>query len=109
MGSAKARQSRLEHGKLVTQRSLAALGADLEIERAYRDLRAAQRARKATRNWFLSARDGFNAGLEDAGELIDAVKEYGIIRAKYFEAVYKFNRAWITLNRATGSPVISAL
>ncbi len=113
--SAKARKSKLEHAKLVYQSELATMGASLQIERAYRDLieaqanvTAARKARRATRRWFLSARDGFNAGLEDASELIDAVKEYGIIRGKYFEAVYKFNKAWIALNLATGSSVLSA-
>lgn len=110
--SAKARKMKLEHVKLTYQRDLARMGASLQIEGAYRDLieaqanlAAARKARRATRRWFISSRDAFNAGLEEASELIDAVKEYGIIRGKYFEAVYKFNKAWIALNLATGQPV----
>ena len=61
---------------------------------------------KATRRWFLSSRDGFNAGLEEAGELIDAVKEYGIIRAKFYGEVFNFNRAWVRLMKATGASLI---
>lgn len=112
--SAKARQHSFEHKKLTHQRDLAYMGASLEIERAYRDLKeaesnvqSARKARRATRRWFLAARDGFNAGLEDAGELIEAVKEYGIIRGKYFEAVFKFNKAWIALSRASGRPIVA--
>ena len=113
--SAKARKTKLEHTKLTYQSELASMGASLEIERAYRDLieaqsnlAAARKARRSTRRWFLSARDGFNGGLEDAGELIEAVKEYGIIRGKYFEAVYKLNKAWIALNLATGQSILPA-
>jgi outer membrane protein TolC len=113
--AAKARKSKLEYVKLTYQSELASMGASLEIERAYRDLMeaqanlaAARKARRSTRRWFISARDGFNGGLEEAGELIEAVKEYGIIRGKYFEAVYKFNKAWIALNLATGAPILSS-
>ena len=69
-------------------------------------MKAAKKARRATRRWFLAARDGFSAGLEDAGEMIDAVKEYSIIRAKYFSAVYEFNKAYGALQRATGGSVL---
>ena len=89
------------------------MGAVIEIERIHGDLveaeanlKAAKKARRATRKWFLSARDGFNAGLEEAGEMIDAVKEYSIIRAKYFSAVYAFNKAYGSLQRATGGDIV---
>ena len=56
----------------------------------------------------MAARDGFSAGLEPASEIIDAVKEYGIIRAKYFHAVYARNVARVTLMKATGQSVLAA-
>ncbi len=111
--SAKVKKARLEKRKLEYLSRLARKGAELEIEKIYRTLReaeanvsAAKKARKATRRWFVSARDGFNAGLEDAGELIDAVKEYGVIRAKYFNAVFEYNRAWAALQIATGQSIL---
>jgi len=111
--SAKVKKARLESRKLAYLGSLARKGAELEIERLYRTLReaeanvaAAKTARRATRRWFVSARDGFNAGLEEAGQLIDSVKEYGIIRAKYYYAVFEFNKAWVGLRTATGQSVL---
>jgi outer membrane protein TolC len=108
----KLRKVELERQKLTYLDQLASMGAVIEIERIHGDLveaqsnvKAAKKARRATRKWFLSARDGFNAGLEDAGEMIDAVKEYSIIRAKYFNAVYEFNKAYGALQRATGGVV----
>ena len=111
--AAKLRKARLEHRKLVHLDGLAHKGAALDIEKVYRTLReaeanmlAARKAVKATRRWFVSARDGFNAGLEEAGDLLDAVKEYSIIRAKYQSAVFAYNRAWARLQRATGKSLV---
>jgi outer membrane protein TolC len=67
---------------------------------------AARKARRATRRWFFSARDGFNSGLGEAKEMIDAVKEYSIIRAKYHAEVYHFNRAWARLQKVTGHSLV---
>ena len=111
--AAKVRKVELERKKLTYLDQLASMGAVIQIERIHGDLveaqanvKAAKKARRATRRWFLAARDGFNAGLEDAGEMIDAVKEYSIIRAKYFSAVYEFNKAYGALQRATGGSVV---
>ena len=109
----KVKEARLAYRKLGYQAQMAVQGARLEIESAYRSLveaeaniSAAREARRATRRWFVSARDGFNAGLEEAGEMVDAVKEYGLIRAKYYQSVLEFNLAWVTLRRATGSSIL---
>ncbi len=107
--SANARKARLEHQKLAYQKQLAEKAVAIEIEKIYREsieaqknMAAASTARRATRRWFVSVRDGFNAGLEEASDMIEAAKEYGIIRAKYFEAVFNFNRSWARLQRAIG-------
>ena len=114
--SAKVKKARLEHQKLVYQTDLARKGIAIEIEKIYRELKeaesnleAAQKARRAARRWFVAVRDGFNGGFEKAADMIDAVKQYGIIRAKYFEAVYNFNKAWAKLQRATGQPILQSL
>ncbi|MDP6037591.1 MAG: TolC family protein [Candidatus Latescibacteria bacterium] len=110
--SAKAKKARLEHQKLMYQAQLAEKGVAIEIEKIYRELieardnmAAAEKARRATRRWFVSVRDGFNAGLEKASDMIDVAKEYGVIRAKYYEAVFDFNRSWAKLQRATGQSI----
>lgn len=110
---AKVKEARLTYEKLGYQARLAVHGARLEIESAYLSLieaqaniGAARKARRATRRWFVSARDGFNAGLEEAGDMVDAVKEYGIIRAKFYQAVLEFNLAWTALQRATGTSIL---
>ena len=111
--AAKVQKVQLERRKLTYLEQMANTGAIIEIERIHGDLveaeanlRAAKRARRATRKWFVSARDRFNAGLEDSGEMIDAVKEYSIIRAKYFNAVYSFNKAYGAIQRATGGSMV---
>ena len=111
--SAKVKKARLEHQKLEYQTRLAGIGVDLEIEKLYLELKEAQgnmaeaqKARRATRRWFISARDGFNAGLGEASDVIDAVKEYGIIRAKYLEAVFNFNMSWARLQKSTGYSIV---
>jgi outer membrane protein TolC len=114
--SAKVKKAQLEHQKILYQTDLARKGMAIEIEKIYRELKeaesnlaAAEKARRAARRWFIAVRDGFNGGFEKASDMIDAVKEYGIIRAKYFEAVYNFNKAWAKLQRATGQPIVQSL
>ena len=114
LASVKTRRANLEHRKLLYQKQLAEKGIAIEIEQIYRalveaekNMQAAGKARRATRRWFVSVRDGFNAGLEEASEMIDAAKEYGIIRAKYYEAVFNFNRSWARLQRAIGRSPLS--
>jgi len=114
--SAKVKKARLEHQKIIYQTDLARKGMAIEIEKIYRELKeaesnlvAVEKARRAARRWFIAVRDGFNGGFEKASDMIDAVKEYGIIRAKYFEAVYNFNKAWAKLQRATGQPIVQSL
>lgn len=114
--SAKVKKARLEHQKLLYQKSLAQKGIAIEIEQVYRalkeaesNLEAAENGRRAARRWFIAVRDGFNGGFEKASDMIEAVKEYGIIRAKYFEAVYNYNKAWAKLQRATGQPIVQSL
>ena len=111
--SANVKKARLEHQKLGYQSELAQKGVVIEIEKIYREwleaqsnVDAAEKSRTATRRWSIAVRDGFNAGLEKASDMIEAVKEYGIIRAKYFEAVFNYNRAWARLQRATGQPIV---
>ena len=113
MTSARKRKAQLEVEKIAYQERLARGVSQLEIERIYRSLKearanvaAARRAVRATRRWFISARDGFNAGLEEASELLDAVKEYSIIRAKYYAQVYTFNKTWASMQRATGRSIL---
>ncbi|MCZ6635532.1 MAG: TolC family protein [bacterium] len=113
MTSARVKKAQLEAEKLRYLHRLADKGFGLEIEEVYRDLleakaniAAAQKARRATRRWFFSARDGFNSGLGEAKEMIDAVKEYSIIRAKYHAEVYHFNRAWARLQKVTGHSLV---
>lgn len=110
---AKVRKVQLEHQKLIHQERLARAGARIELERIYASLKEAQgnvaearKAKRATRRWINSAREGFNAGLEESGELIEAVKEYGVIRAKYLEAVYNLNTTWAALQIATGNAIV---
>ena len=107
------RKAELEHQKLIYQERLARTAARIELERVYtsliearRNVAEARKAKRATRRWISSARGGFNAGLEESEELIDATKEYGLIRAKYLEAVYVMNTAWAALQIATGKPVV---
>lgn len=114
--SAKVKKARLEHQKLIYQTDLARKGIAIEIEKIYLELKEAEdnleavkNARRAARRWFVAVRDGFNGGFEKAADMIDAVKEYSIIRAKYFEAVYNYNRAWARLQRATGQPILQSL
>ncbi len=113
LASAKARKASLEYQKLLYQKQLAEKGVAIEIEKIYRELIEAQKniaaasvARRATRRWFVSVRDGFNAGLEEASDMIDVAKEYGIIRAKYYEAVFNLNRSWARLQRAGGRSLL---
>ncbi|MDA0710049.1 MAG: TolC family protein [bacterium] len=114
--NSRVKMANLEHQKIVYQQILANKGILLEIEKVYRDLKeaeanlgAAEEARRAARRWFVAVRDGFNGGFEKASDMIEAVKEYGIIRAKYLEAVYNFNRGWAKLQRATGRPILQSL
>jgi outer membrane protein TolC len=111
--SAKVKKARMDHRRLTYLGRVARSGAALDVRRRYLSLQeaganveAATKAVRSTKLWFLSARDGFNAGLEEAGELIDAVKEYGVIRAKYYRDVFTYNTTWATLMKTTGAQLV---
>lgn len=91
----------------------AAIGAELEVTRAYAELEDAARresawrdARRQGRSWLISASQGYELGTTDARDLIDAVQTYFGARAEHLDAIRSYNTALAELERTTGVNVL---
>ncbi len=80
-----------------------------EVEEAYRNVRIAQAALEArdraltiSKEWLRTEQINFDLDLGDTENLVRAVRENLELQARYYEAVYNYNRAVLRLQRAVG-------
>lgn len=88
----------------------ARLGTELEVrvarerfEDASRRLRAWQDGERQTRQWFVSAAQGYQVGTVEPKQLVDALKAYFTARYSRLEAVFDHNLALAQLARISGT------
>jgi outer membrane protein TolC len=106
-------QARHQLSETREKQALAKDGIGIEVAARYAELEDAERRRVAwdrghrdTRRWFLSAAQGYQVGVIDTKELVDAVEEYFKARFSYLNATREYNTALAALELATGRPLL---
>ncbi len=106
---ARVEQARAQRNEVAYQLEAARQLVRFEVEEAYRNVRIAQAALKArdraltiSKEWLRTEQINFDLDLGDTENLVRAVRENLELQARYYEAVYNYNRAVLRLQRAIG-------
>lgn len=106
---ARVEQARAQRNEVAYQLEAARQLVRFEVEEAYRNVRIAQATLKArdqaltiSKEWLRTEQINFDLDLGDTENLVRAVRENLELQARYYEAVYHYNRAVLRLQRAIG-------
>jgi len=107
---ARVAQAQAQRNEVAYQLEAARLLVRFEVEEAYRNvliakaaLEARDRALTISKEWLRTEQINFDLDLGDTENLVRAVRENLELQARYYEAVYNYNRAVLRLLRATGT------
>lgn len=108
--SAKVAQQKAELDALNFKAQYAQAGIPFEVAEAYHHMEADYQSQldlakgaTAGRRWMISTLADFNAGLEKADKVADALKSYALTQADYLETVNEYNLDVAELDLVTGS------
>ncbi len=106
---ARVEQARAQRNEVAYQLEAARQLVRFEVEEAYRNVRIAkaaldarERALTISKEWLRTEQINFDLDLGDTENLVRAVRENLELQARYYEAVYNYNRAVLRLQRAVG-------
>ncbi|HUW28343.1 MAG TPA: TolC family protein [Sulfuriferula sp.] len=106
---AKVAQEQAELEALNYKNQYAQAGIPFQVSAAYQQVRAnydAQRdlaeGARAARRWMISSLADFNAGLEQADKVAEALKTYALTQAEYLKTVNDYNMDVAQMYRAVG-------
>ena len=106
---ARAAQAQAELEALNYKNQFAQLGIPFEVSEAYVQMKMLYQAQQdlatgaaAARRWMVASYADFNAGLEKADKVADALKTYATTQAEYLRTVNDYNMAVAQMNRVTG-------
>jgi outer membrane protein TolC len=112
MTRAKVAERLAEVAKVEVQKTNAASGIELEIQRRYLEmqeyqnqLEAMQTARRSARALLLTTLTNFNLGVGEAKDIFDALGLYTRTLSDYYEVLRDFNIGAARLSQATGEEV----
>ncbi|MDJ0779641.1 MAG: TolC family protein [Gammaproteobacteria bacterium] len=102
-------QAQAELDALVHQASFARAGIPFQVQEQYHTMVAKYKATESMRNssraarrWMIASYSDFEAGLEDAKDIIDALQVYVLSYAEYLRAVNDFNYQVSKLQSVSG-------
>jgi len=102
-------QAQAELEALNFKHKTAMIGIPLEVSEAYTQMQALYRGQQdmeagaaASRRWMVASYADFNAGLEKADKVAEALKTYALTQAEYLRTVYDYNVAVAQMARVTG-------
>jgi outer membrane protein TolC len=102
-------QAQADLDALVHKASYARLGIPFQVREQYFTMQAKHQAigsmrssSKAARRWMISAYSDFEAGLEEADEIINALQVYALSYVEYLRAVNDFNNHVSKLRSVSG-------
>ncbi|MBW2731640.1 MAG: TolC family protein [Deltaproteobacteria bacterium] len=94
---------------VAAKRDEALIGIEIDIKRAYEDLRnalarmgAARKGQKSARSWLTATVQSLSAGLGKPKDLTDVLPTYFELKLKYLQAIYDVNIGWAKLAHAIG-------
>ncbi|HAA55906.1 MAG TPA: hypothetical protein DCE42_14175 [Myxococcales bacterium] len=106
---ARARRAASELASLRSQRKMALIGIRMDIERRYRELRAAEslvsiqrKGRKAANQWISRTMISYSSGLVELKEVTEALLAVAKARFGYLDSLYQFNLSIARLSRSVG-------
>jgi Outer membrane efflux protein. len=106
---AKVAQAQAELEALNYKTQFAQAGIPFQVAEAYNQVQANYKAQQqlangaaAGRRWMITSLADFNAGLEKADKVADALKTYALTQAEYLRTVNDYNMAVAQLSRAVG-------
>jgi outer membrane protein TolC len=107
--SARAAGAQAELDALISKSSFARQGIPFQVAEAYRQVHAyhgmveaLMRASKAGRRWMMVSFADFEAGLEEASKVADALQVYVLAYSDYLQAVNDYNLKVVQLREMTG-------
>ncbi|MDR3393026.1 MAG: TolC family protein [Sulfuriferula sp.] len=107
--SAQIAQAQAELEALNYKTQFAQAGIPFQVSEAYNQVQANYQAQQqladgaqAARRWMIAALADFNAGLEKADKVADALKTYALTQAEYLRTVDDYNMYVAQLSRAVG-------
>jgi outer membrane protein TolC len=99
-----------EAAEIGFRRSEALGGIQLEVRKAYGEVReagervkAVQKGEKAAKSWISAVAQNLQVGLAESRDFTDALLAYFNMRFRYLQAIYDYNVAVASLTRATGA------
>ena len=111
---ARVKAAKAEIESLKSKTEEAELGIGLEVTDLYEQLQDAKRrvaswtrAEKETRQWYVSAGQGYEVGTTTAMDLVDAISAYFGARSNRLMATAEYNLAIAGLEKATNMPIVS--
>ncbi len=106
---ARVAQAQADLDALVHKASFARLGIPFQVREQYFSMHAKHQAiesmrssSKAARRWMIASYSDFEAGLEEATDIINALQVYVLSYAEYLRAVNDFNNQVARLRRVSG-------
>jgi len=102
-------QAQADLDALVHKASFARMGIPFQVQEQYLSMQAKHKAiismkksSKSARRWMIAAYSDFEAGLEDADDIISALQTYVLAYAEYLRAVNDFNYRVSKLKSVSG-------
>lgn len=74
----------------------------LSMQAKYKSVDSMKKSSKSARRWMIAAYSDFEAGLEEADEIINALQVYVLSYAEYLRAVNDFNNHVSKLKSVSG-------
>ena len=106
---ARVQQAQAELDALVHKASFARMGIPFQVREQYYSMQAKHKAissmresSRAARRWMIAAYSDFEAGLEEADDIINALQVYVLAYAEYLRAVNDFNNHVSKLRSVSG-------
>ena len=102
-------QAQAELDALVHKASFARIGIPFQVQEQYYNMQGKYKAiqsmrtsSRAARRWMIASYSDFEAGLEDANDIINALQVYVLSYAEYLRAVNDFNNSVSKLRSVSG-------
>jgi outer membrane protein TolC len=104
------RVAKLELEEIKARREEGNIGIDLEVRRAWHDLReararlaAAKKGERTARKWVATVQQNLAAGLAETRDMTDSLLSFFQLRVRHLWAMFDVNVAWSELGRVVGT------
>ena len=104
------RVAKLELEEMQARRAEGNAGIDLDVQRAWHDLKeararldATKKGEKTARKWLATVQQNLAAGLAETRDMTDSLLSYFQLRVRHLWAMFDVNVAWSELGRVVGT------